>query len=142
MKFYTYIGLQRNKIYVREFSGNEEYSYSENFQPTMYLHAPSDKCLFKTLDGQQLASLKFDNIASCKDYIKQYKGVAEFPVYGNTNYAVQYISEKYPNKFQWNMNKIRIYTLDIETECENGFPDINKAAEKLICVTIKNHQNK
>ena len=37
---------------------------------------------------------------------------------------------------------IKIYTLDIETECENGFPDINKADEKLICVTIKNHQNK
>jgi DNA polymerase elongation subunit (family B) len=136
MKFYTYIGLIRNQIYVRNFSGNEEQSYSENFQPTMYVPAPTEKCHFKTLDGHQLASLKFDDIASCKDYIKQYKGVAEFPVYGNTNYAVQYISEKYPQKFQWDMNKIRIYTIDIEVSAEDGFPNIQSAASDVTAITV------
>ena len=136
MKFYTYIGLQRNNIYVREFSGNEEHSYSENFQPTMYVPAPSDKCNYKTLTGKQVADIKFDNIASCKDYIKQYKGVVEFPVYGNTNYAVQYISEKFPKKFQWNMNKIRIYTIDIEVSAEDGFPNIQAAASDVTAITI------
>ena len=136
MKFYTYIGLIRNQIYVRNFSGNEEQSYSENFQPTMYVPAPTEKCHFKTLDGHQLASLKFDDIASCKDYIKQYKGVAEFPVYGNTNYAVQYISEKYPQKFQWDMNKIRIYTIDIEVSSEDGFPNIQSAASDVTAITV------
>ena len=74
MKFYTYVGLLRNKIYVRGFSGSEEHSYSENFQPTMFVHAPPEKCNYITLKGKQVANLKFDDIASCKDYIKQYKG--------------------------------------------------------------------
>ena len=138
MKFYTYIGMIRNKIYVREFSGNEEHSYAENFQPTIFVPAPSDKCNYKTLDGQQLASLQFDDIASCRDHIKQYKGVAEYPIYGNPNYIIQYLSEKYSTKFQWNMNKIRIYTIDIEVSAEDGFPNIQSAASDVTAITVHN----
>ena len=136
MKFYTYVGLLRNKIYVRGFSGNEEQSYSESFQPTMFVQAPPEKCNYRTLDGKQVANIRFDDIASCKDYIKQYKGVAEFPVYGNTNYAVQYISEKYPTKFEWDMSKIRIYTIDIEVSSEDGFPHPESAASDVTAITV------
>ena len=101
MKFYTYIGLKRNKIYVREFSDNKEHSYSENFQPTMYIQAPPDKCKFRIVNGTQVADIKFDDTGTCRNFIKEHKGVENFPVYGNTNFVVQYISEKYPNKFQW-----------------------------------------
>ena len=33
-------------------------------------------------------------------------------------------------------------TIDIETECENGFPDPHVAIEPLISITLKNHQTK
>ncbi len=128
----------RNQIYVREFSGNEEHSYTENFQPTMFVPAPSEKCNYRTLKGKPVASMKFDDIATCRDFIKQYKGVAEFPVYGNPNYMIQYISEKFPKKFQWNMNKIRIYTIDIEVSAEDGFPNIQSAASDVTAITVHN----
>ncbi|MDP7366973.1 MAG: DNA polymerase domain-containing protein [Candidatus Pacebacteria bacterium] len=138
MRFYTYIGMMRNQIYVREFSGNEEHSYTENFQPTMFVPAPPEKCNYRTLKGKPVASMKFDDIATCRDFIKQYKGVAEFPVYGNPNYMIQYISEKFPKKFQWNMNKIRIYTIDIEVSAEDGFPNIQSAASDVTAITVHN----
>ena len=128
----------RNQIYVREFSGNEEHSYTENFQPTMFVPAPPEKCNYRTLKGKPVASMKFDDIATCRDFIKQYKGVAEFPVYGNPNYMIQYISEKFPKKFQWNMNKIRIYTIDIEVSAEDGFPNIQSAASDVTAITVHN----
>ncbi len=127
-----------NQIYVREFSGNEEHSYTENFQPTMFVPAPPEKCNYRTLKGKPVASMKFDDIATCRDFIKQYKGVAEFPVYGNPNYMIQYISEKFPKKFQWNMNKIRIYTIDIEVSAEDGFPNIQSAASDVTAITVHN----
>jgi len=120
MKFYTYIGMLKNQIYVRELSENEEHSFKENFQPTMYTTAPSDKCNYTTLNGIPVGHVKFDNIASCKDFIKQYSGTINYPIFGNTNYIVQYISEKYPKKVQWNTNKLQIYTIDIEVSAENG----------------------
>ena len=33
-------------------------------------------------------------------------------------------------------------TIDIEVQCENGFPDPEKAIEPILSITIKNHQNK
>ncbi len=130
--------MMRNQIYVREFSGNEEHSYTENFQPTMFVPAPPEKCNYRTLKGKPVASMEFDDIATCRDFIKQYKGVAEFPVYGNPNYMIQYISEKFPKKFQWNMNKIRIYTIDIEVSAEDGFPNIQSAASDVTAITVHN----
>ena len=136
MKFYTYIGLLRNKIYVRELSGNEEHSYSENFCPTMYVQAPKEKCNYRTLTGKPVADIKFDDIGSCKNFIKEHKDVVGFPVYGNNNFAIQYISDKYPKKFQWNLNKIRIYTIDIEVSAEDGFPNIQSAASDVTAITV------
>ena len=138
MKFYTYISLLHNQIYVREFSGNEEHSYSESFQPTMYVQAPLDKCNYRTLDGKPVADMKFDDIGTCRNFIKEHKGITDFPVYGNSNYLVQYISEKYPKKFQWDINKLRIYTIDIEVSAEHGFPNIQAAASDVTAITVHN----
>ena len=80
--------------------------------------------------------MKFDDIGSCRNFIKEHKGVVGFPVYGNPNYPIQYISEKYSKKFQWNMNKIRIYTLDIEVSAEDGFPNIQAAASDVTAITV------
>ena len=33
-------------------------------------------------------------------------------------------------------------TIDIEVECENGFPNPEDAAEPMLSITLKNHQNK
>jgi len=136
MKFYTYIGLLKNQIYVREIFENEEHSFKENFQPTMYTTAPSEKCNYTTLDGIPVGHIKFDNIASCKDFIKQYSGITDYPIFGNTNYIIQYISEKYPKKVQWNTNKLQIYTIDIEVSAEDGFPNIQSAASEVTAITV------
>ena len=33
-------------------------------------------------------------------------------------------------------------TIDIEVQCQNGFPSPIKAAEEMLSITLKNHQNK
>ena len=34
---------------------------------------------------------------------------------------------------------MRIVTIDIEVECENGFPNADQALEPMLSITIKNH---
>jgi DNA polymerase elongation subunit (family B) len=128
--------MLKNQIYVREITGDDEHSFSENFQPTMYTTAPAEKCNYTTLDGDPVGNIKFDNIASCKDFIKQYSGTTNYPIFGNTNYIVQYISEKYPKKVQWNTDKLQIYTIDIEVSAEDGFPNIQSAASEVTAITV------
>ena len=32
---------------------------------------------------------------------------------------------------------MKIFALDIEVQCENGFPDVEAAAEEMLSITIK-----
>ena len=32
---------------------------------------------------------------------------------------------------------MKIYALDIEVQCENGFPNVEEAAEQMLSITIK-----
>mgnify|MGYP003325224180 CR=1 FL=1 len=63
-------------------------------------------------------------------------------MFGNTQYAYSYIANEYPNRVDWDMEKLLIVTIDIEVECENGFPNPEAAIEPLLSITIKNHQTK
>ena len=63
-------------------------------------------------------------------------------LYGLDSFQYVYIGDQYPDFVNWDINKLLIITLDIEVESENGFPDAQKAEEKLLCITVKNHSNK
>ena len=39
-------------------------------------------------------------------------------------------------------DKIKIFTIDIETSCEEGFPDVDNPVEEILCLTVKNQTNK
>jgi DNA polymerase elongation subunit (family B) len=57
-------------------------------------------------------------------------------------YAYNYIAEQYPNDVSWDIDQILIVTIDIEVQCENGFPNPKDAIEPLLSITVKNHQSK
>ena len=51
-------------------------------------------------------------------------------------------AEQYPNDVNWDIDQILIVTIDIEVQCENGFPNPKDAIEPLLSITVKNHQSK
>ena len=63
-------------------------------------------------------------------------------MYGNTQFAYNYISDTYKDQVDWDLDKILIVTIDIEVECENGFTAVRTADEPMLSITVKNHQNK
>ena len=52
-------------------------------------------------------------------------------------YIYTYIAEKFHGDVEWDYNKVKIATLDIECESENGFPEPTLAEEKVNAITIK-----
>ena len=56
-------------------------------------------------------------------------------------YQYNYLADQYPNRVDWDMEKLLIVTIDIEVQCENGFPDPEMHLN-LLSITIKNHQTK
>ena len=63
-------------------------------------------------------------------------------VFGNTQYSYCYLSDHYRGMVDWNIDDMLIVTIDIEVQCENGFPSPKLAEEEMLSLTIKNHQSK
>ena len=140
MNFYTNIVRWGNNLLLREIVNGERVNTRVKYSPTLY--APVLKqTSYKTLDGKYVTPIKHETMKDAKEWVEQYKDQPHM-VYGNTLYAYSYLSEEYPDRVNWNMDNILLITLDIEVECENGFPNVEQAIEPLISITIKNHQNK
>ena len=139
MNFYTNVGIRGNKILFRgyrmEGGRRRRVQFADpDFQPTLFVKSnkPSE---WKTLDGLAVEPINPGNIMDCREFIEQYKNVGGFTVYGNTDYVAQYIGKDFKD-IDYNFSDLKVAFLDIETECENGFPDPNRAEEKIIVITI------
>ncbi len=135
MKFYTNIFQWGDKLFVRSVEDGERIREEiTDFQPTLYV--PESKSKYKTIFGKSVGPIKPGTITECRDFVKMYKDVPNFEMYGATEWVQQYIYENF-NTSEFDISKIRICTIDIEVESENGFPDIESASEKINVITIK-----
>lgn len=141
MEFYTSAQPWGDKILVRGYDKGRPYMRKVDFYPTLFVTSKSPS-KYTTLDGQYVDEMKPGTIKETKEFVKKYEDVAGFNVYGNTNYAYQYISDTYEDDVNWDMEQIKVFTLDIETETEYGFPDIRSANEEVLLITVKDLQQK
>jgi DNA polymerase elongation subunit (family B) len=140
MNFYTNISQWGNTLLLREVVNGERLTRRIKYKPTLY--APVEKPTeWKTLDGKYVTPVKFDNMKEAREWVDNYKNQPEM-VFGSTMYPYNFIAESYPNTVEYDVDKILIVTIDIEVQCENGFPAPEQAIEPLLSITVKNHQSK
>ena len=137
MKFYTNVEQAGNRLLVRGYEGGSPFSYRVSFNPTLYV-ASKNYSDWKTLEGDCVEPLILVSINDAKEFIKKYREVDDFDIYGNTRYLYQYIVEQHPeDEIRYDTSKIRIFNIDIETAAENGFPDIESADQEILAISIK-----
>ena len=139
--FYTNVVEHKGKLLIRGVNNGQSYLSRINYSPTLYLPT-KEESKYKTLDGTNLKAKRFDSISKAKHFYSEYAPIPEYKIFGMNRYNYQYIADEYKGDMKWNKDYIKIFTLDIETTCEDGFPDPDTAKEKVICITIKNHSNK
>jgi DNA polymerase elongation subunit (family B) len=127
---------------VRGYENGRHFATREKFYPTLFV--PSNKkTKYKTLEGDYVESVEPGSVRDCREFIKKYDGVQNFKIYGNTGYIYQYISEIYSeDELKFDINKIKLSTLDIEVASENGFPDVESAAEEVLLITLQDYATK
>jgi DNA polymerase elongation subunit (family B) len=140
MEFYTSVHALGDKVFIRGYDKGRQYQRKVDFYPTLYVTSKKDSS-WKTLDGVCVDEIKPGTIKETREFVKQYEDVHGFDVYGNTNYAYQYISDNY-DEVHWDMDLVRVFTIDIETKTENGFPDIKSANEEILLITIRDSKDK
>ena len=140
MRFYTNVVQWGNQILVREYKNGERLNHKVKYSPTLYVPVQKETG-WKTLDGKNVMAYKHDTIKGAKEFISQYQNQPHL-VFGLDRFAYTYLSDTYPDKVEWDSDKILVVTIDIETRCENGFPDPEKAEEEMLSITIKNQSTK
>ena len=140
MKFYTNITRWGNNLLVREYINGQRLNRKVKYSPTLYMRVakPTE---YKTLNGDYVTPVSHETMKDASEWVDNYKNQSHL-VFGNTLYAYSYIADQYPNRVEWDIEKLLMVTIDIETECENGFPNPTDAIEPLLSITIKNHQTK
>lgn len=127
---------------VRGYDNGNHFMVRESFYPTLYIQS-NKKTKYKTLDGKYVEEINPGSVRDCRDFVKKYDDVENFEIYGNTSYIYQYISEMYPeDEIKFDINKIKITTIDIEVASENGFPDVESASEEILLITIQDNFTK
>ena len=141
MNFYTNVLQYGNYILVREVKNGERTTRRVPYQPTLFdFVKTNEETGYKTLDGKNVSPHKFGSIKEAKQWITNREN--QNIVYGNTQYPYCWISDEFPGRVAWDLDKMLMVTIDIEVECENGFPKPEDAKEPLLSITIKNHQSK
>ena len=142
MKFYTSVLPFKGKLLVRgvNHDGNHK-KYKINYKPNLFVPTKNES-KYKTLDGRSVDKVKFNSIYEARKWIDEYKDVTNFEYFGNTRYQYPFIADEFSGKIDWDIKQIKLLSIDIECESENGFPNVEKANEALICITVKDHTSK
>ena len=142
MKFYTNVQMVGDRFLVRGYENGQHFMVREEFQPTLFVQSKK-KTKYRTLEGEYVQSIQPGTVRDCREFIKKYDDIDNFNVYGNERYIYQYIAEKYPEEeIKFDISKIRLVTIDIETKSENGFPNVETADQELLLITIQDYTTK
>lgn len=144
--FYSNIDRYGNNILVRGYdSDGKQVSFRDKFYPTFYIPGKVNavyKEKWHTLSGRPVGPIQPGTMRDCKDFIEKYEDVANFDIYGTTNYVHQFIQQNFPGNIQFDKSLLNIATVDIEVASDDGFPEPSQARHEVITITIKNNNSK
>ena len=139
--FYTNVSPYGDELLVRGFQNGERFEDRLHYVPNIFHPYTKGKTKYRALDGTPLVARKCKTVKEARVLIKRYEEHPNF-VYGTDRWQYQYIADYYPGQVDYDKSKLRIYTIDIEVESERGFPNVDDADEKMICITIKDQVKK
>ena len=142
MRFYTNVQMVGNNFLVRGYENGRHFTTREKFYPTLFVNSKK-KTKYKTLEGEYVESVQPGTVRDCREFIKTYDGVEGFKISGNERFIYQYISENYSEEeIKFDISKVKLATIDIEVKTENGFPDVESAAEEVLLITVQDYTTK
>ena len=141
-EFYTNVFQRGNKLYVRSIDNGVRRCYSVDFQPTIWIESKpkSDTDTWYTLFGNPVYSFKPGNMYETREFVSKYNDVHNMQIYTAPSHVYQYLCETYPDNIEFNLEDVLVYTIDIETCTDYGFPEPRQANEKILLITVKNNQ--
>jgi DNA polymerase elongation subunit (family B) len=139
-EFYTNAFLKNNKIYLRGYKDGVRFKeIIPDYKPYLFkgVNRPAtDDDAFRTIYGEAVKKIKFDNIKEAYIKIAEWNKVGNLEYYGFTQFLYTYLNDRFPNKFKFDPARISVVSIDIEVDSSAGFPDIEKADSEITAITL------
>lgn len=138
MRFYTNFYLHGSTLKIREINKGVRSSYTKKVTPTLYVTKTSDRqelSTFTNIYDEPLVAKNFDSVKDARNFIKEYGSVGQ-TIYGFDRFAYDAINDVYPGEIEYDFSLVNIVYIDIETCCENSFPDIETADQPVNAITV------
>jgi len=133
--FYTNVQPHGNFIALRGVNDRgEAFKEKLNYEPTLFVesHKPQNP-QWKTLDDRNVAPVKWGSMKDSRQAMKDYGG----NVFGFDQFQYSFISDNYRGMVDYDLDKIKIGFIDIETSSEHGFPDVRSANEEVLAISYR-----
>ena len=139
--FYTSAFRYGKSIKYIGYENGRKVKSSVPFKPVLHVTASKkgQPIEWHALDGTPVEPIVFNDMSEATGFIKSYKDVPAFKIFGNTNYVIQYLNEEFPGEIAWDRNVINVTSLDIECKSGDGFPEPELADQEITAITTKNN---
>ena len=134
MNFYTNAFVYGNNVLVREITDGKRSSEKIQYHPKLYIKGKN--LTHTTLMGVPVSEMEFDSMSEARNFSKEYEDVSNFEIYGNMDFVYPFLAERYPGAIDYDFTKLKVAIIDIETECESGFPNMENPVERVNAITI------
>lgn len=139
--YYTNVEVVGSYVMLKEIDDEGVKRKSKfQWQPTLFLKDNTGAVgTHKSLYGDEVKPVKPGTIRETRDFVKQYAGVSGFEIFGQLNYPLQFMNEHYPWDVQFDMRKLSIWSIDIETRIpDTGFPSPKTVDGEVVLITLQN----
>lgn len=134
MNFYTSVFYDGFKILYRGIFNGNSHDDVIPFETSVFI-ATDKGTKHRTINGRYAEKINFSSIFELNDFKKTYENVSGFEIHGDIGTEYQYIASRYGNDVEYDHSMLKVMYIDIETTCEDGFPEINDPQEKVIAIT-------
>lgn len=113
MSFYTYVNQFGSRIFHKYVENDvTKMEVVKAYPISLYVKGKRDN-RYNGFKGEKLSKIEFTSIHDAQEFIKEYQNMQE--IHGQTNLLYQFISHTYPKDIQFDISKIKILGIDIET---------------------------
>ena len=142
MKFYTNVSydMRRDVFNIREYDNGKRKVRTVPCKPYVYVTSPK-KSQYRTLDGKPVSKLVFDSRKELIEFTDTHTNISNFQYFGLGQRAFElihcFINDEYPGTLDYDFSILSVVVLDIETDSEGGFPDLETANKEVTAITIR-----
>ena len=140
-EFYSWAWQYGNQILLRGVRDGKRFTEKRSFKPTLYVRADGESP-YRGLYGENIKPIEFGNNRDAKEFLDKYSEIENYPIYGQTDLTYQFLSSEYPKDIEFDLSQLSVWSMDIETTAEEGFPSVDNPTDKVLLITMMNNHTK